>query len=835
MSLGSLGAKTKGMARSALAALRTDRSSETRAQLPHDRTRGLTDVLAQKLGLETGELTKTKTALRSGSAVNKEDVIALVQANADTRSDILRSKLADKVVNLAKSGLDPKQTQILEGGLLAELRSELPLDVALQVSCGAYDTAKSLIAGNPSVGAKIDFYQAISAILESKRTIASLETSDPAYAVEVTKRQRAILNLAETLVDPASKAILDARNHTDLEAIRTNNPARSKHTNALDQLKDGDKFHRAFYDYLDHIGVSKDLSSLRTIIENPYQNKDHPLIQDPTRQGLRLVLVNDIIGRDFHRLRKDTLCPGFLGSLRESLFSSGFEPVQITKSELDEIYGKDKDGRNLNPHQTDYTFRLDRFVIDLMAGKSGAPLSQIHPNYTTKSGAVVQLLEAYAVLEKKYHTSTDKLEKIQIAHQKELLKSLITDESSSLLPPAVYKQVQDVFNNEALAIYPNMTTIAKTMSGKEVKAQIDKEVGFLKAKHTGFGNTLDSTDRLIPEVGNPNDPRSFFVATMTILRNQSKFTATNAANISASIGTHSAEVADALKTNVIKDLLETSTIGVAKPDSLNALFASILDEDKRIAISEERPGEGPLRRLLFNNSQVLNESKLRESIEHGVITPEHVWLDDSGSDRKLMGLAYLLNKIETSSYPDLVKTEAKQKIITAILRDPGKVSATLSAIDTSASQINEVAANVPVVSKMESRSLDSLASLHNIISAHDQSAALFQHNFLKGFSRPVDFTEIQKTWHIIGEVAKTVDTNAPIEEQLQMLAKGLKEHGREALADSVRFMYEPFGNDSQSSMLRVMLDFVKELGFTKFVEGIERFLNVCEQQNYRNN
>jgi hypothetical protein len=821
----------KQFARESVAFVRGDKSTELRPSLPHQRPTGTLGRLAERLG-EDSELTTLKSALRAGETVAADDVLIAVQANSLNRSDILRSKLAHKVIEIAKSGLKPAQTQILESGLLAELRSELPQDVALQAAGGHYDRATTLAAGNEVIIEKLDFLKAIAGVLKAKGNLAKSKEGELNHAKDTKDYQLKILDLAQALLDPESKKLLGARNHKQLEDLRLANPTKSRHVDALEQLKTGDEFHKAMYHYLDHLGVVGDLGSLRGILENPYSNKQHQLLQDSSRQGLRLFLADQLIRKDYDRLKKDTVCPGFLGSLRESLFNAGFDPVQITKAEIDALYGNDKDHMQINPHRTDYTFRLDRFVTDLMAGTVGAPTSSAQSGYTTKSGAVVQLLETYAVLEKRYHLATDDVSRSEIAHQKQLLKTLITDESSSLLPPAVYKQIQHVFNNDTMVIYPNLVAIGKQMSGYQEKAQIDNEVAELKSRHEGFGTILDQADKLEPAIGNPSDPKSFFNATMEILQVQSDETARYASAVEIAIGTQAQAVKSSLaaKKDVVKDLLYSSTQGQAAPKSVDALFKEILDEDKSIANSEGKNGGGPLARLLFNNSQKLDEARLRSAIEAGTITPQDVFVDGSGSDRKLVGLAYLLNKIETSGYPATVKTEAKQKIFDALLTDPAKVTTTMRATAANNTVIQAIAGEVPKVSAMEKRSLDTLGSLHNVIVAKDASPAQFQHNFFKEFSRDAEHATVLQTWAVIHEVAKGISKSLPMDKQLQLLRDGLADKGRTALADSVNFMLDPINYDANSNLLRVMLDFVKSLGFTKFVEGIERFLNVSEQK-----
>jgi hypothetical protein len=820
-------------------------SSYGAPELPHGNSS--IDILAAKLGLGAGgELTIVKSALHQGDVESLAENLDILgnptSIVSNARKAILNSSTgALSLVNLTKATEDQRLVYATEKLLLEEFKSTFPNDVVKLINDGTdYNTIRTQYQNQPELIKKLNQFICLSDYFEAKH---KLQIGDGEAAELELKYQNAVMDLAQLTIDPLSNEIFNAPNTGKA-------PARSKEKDFLEQMNTrGGNLERALFTHLKNEGLLDEINSLANILAQPLDNANHPLLKDRNRAGLRISFTNDLLRKNIYRLKQDIVNPGILGRIKASVFGMGLQKIEVTTQDLEIIYGKNGSNQNIGQRKP-YEFSIDKFIVDLYAG-SLEPSDSNKPFDNTKAGAVRDLLEVYALVKHKYETATNPDDRDHYAKQQELLGSLIKnagEQASSIVPKGVYDQIQHVLNEQTGSIFNSLLPLAENAKDGTVKEVIKKDKEKLLKDHSDtVSQSLVADLEYFQPITGIDDPKSF----STVLRKTIEAQITESSDIAEDFINQMSYGNPALRIEIEKGLTSDpsgnglhslfvgASAGQPQKDSVEELLKIIIVDDQRK--SESKYGEqnkGPIASLCFQKHTKYDEAQILDKVRRGEIDPSTAFLDKRGYERKAIGWAYLFAEIDKSGYSDTVKNEAKEKVLKAlgINSSVGNPSILYKAQITDFSQIGLGTANIKFsatvnnLTKSEERTLDVLKAFHRASRADDQAKAVFINSFMKHFTTTADHTRVEETITVIDQAFKNTDPNTSFEDRLKQVKTYIKENAkRPELANSFDTIIY-YDEQNQTGFGTLVNDFLKELGFDRIAQIIEKILAEFSKQ-----
>lgn len=812
-------------------------------KLPHDHT--TEQRLEATLGFQVGEETEAKFALAEKDPERLHEILKALGQNSSTesttRSDVLQSaKGADCLVEIASKIKDPKDIFSIETIFLQEIKSKLPHEAAIHLENTDWGIVNSRFAHQPQILRDINIYKALEEYFIAKSEYLSSDSAN--NEAQKTRYENAVIDLAELSIDPDSRDILNSTTSTP------SGPARSKHKNFLDQMKarGSSYFEKALHRHLENEGLLNEINNLRQIIANPIENSEHTLVKDPNRSGLRMILANDILRTSNHRLKSDSISVGVLGRLTGFISGNNLEKIDISTQDLVDIYGQDNYDRYLS-NRTGYEFRLDNFIVDLYSGSTG--LNTNNPNdplINTKAGAVRQLVEVFSVIKLRIDRESDPTKKKTLVKQQELLSQLIKNSSSpnsSLVPHGVYMQIQHTLNNETGAVLHSLLPLSESMKLSTIKAEVIKQKERLERKHPDARTSqlLQDLEYLEQQTG-LNDPKAFTTVIGSIVSEQSTLT-TNLADSFLDIVTGSNQIMSNVitsaldadpKGNGLARLFEESLTGTAKRGSTEELLANIFIADQRESRAKfDEENLGTISSLCLSESKRFNQAMLIRTIADGDINQRSIQYDESGTERKIVGIAHIFAKIDSSRATAAVKEDAKERVLEALGIDITSLngSTILTNIKTLNFAETLVGANsfnakqaVENIQSSEARTLDTIKAFHNVVSVDKQSSPIFINAFFKQFTAEQDMANIQETLSIVNDAFNSTNQVDDFDQRLSQMKDYIKGNsGKGELADSFDVFNFHTEQDGQG-FGQLVNQLLRHWGFDQLAEIISRLL-----------
>jgi hypothetical protein len=806
--------------------------------LPHGRSS--IDRLASRLGLEGGEISITKAALqRQDPKALPEIIDVLSNPNSivsSARSEVMNSSTgAMDLVKITSEVEDPELTYSTEKLLLEELKSSFPNEVLRLIDSGSnYNKIRNLYQTQPELLKKINQFICLSDYFEAKH---KLQIGDGETKELELNYQNTVMDLAQLTIDPLSDEIFNATNTGKA-------PARSKEKDFLEQMRTrGSNFERALSQHLNNVGLLAEIENLNHVLSNPLDNADRLLLRDRNRAGLRISFTNDFLRKNIYRLKQDIVNPGVLGRIQASVFGIGLQEIDITQQDLETIYGKNSSDQNL-ASRNGYKFSIDKFIVDLYAG-SLEPSNPNEPFDNTKAGAVRELLEVYAIIKNRYETTTDPADKNHYARQQEILGKLIRnagESEASIVPQGVYKQIQHVLNEQTFSLFNSLFPISETSQNGTVKEVIRKDREQLLKDHTDVVTQgLLSDLEYFEPINGIDDPKAFSTVLRKTIGEQINDNSDIAEDFieQMSYGNQAlrSEIERALEADPsgkgLHSLFVKTGAGQPKKDSVEGLLKSIFIKDQKISKSKYvEENLGPISSLCFQPHSKYNEMDILIKVREGKIDPSIAFLDKSGYERKAIGLAYLFAEIDKSGYSDTVKNEAKEKVLEAlgINSSIGNPSILQKAQVTNFNQIRLGNSNIKFsetvenLEKAEQRTLAVLKAFHRASRAEDQAKAIFIMSFMKHFTCFADHERIEDTLTIIDKAYKSTSADASFEERQAEVQAYIKDNAkRPELAKSFDTLIF-YDEQNHGNFGTLVNDFLKELGFDKIAQIIEKLL-----------
>jgi len=825
-------------------------SSYPAPELPHTDTVG--SRIAATLGLEPDDISRAVVGLKSQDPEKLEDILTILDNDTSVvntaRAEILRSRSgASNLVKLAEHVDDPKALRKIEGVLLKQLKSQLPAAVATLIDNQNWATITSTYQHQTELYTNINIYRRLEAYFDAKHELAISSDDDRAKAE--AEYHDTVLDIAELTIDPLSNEILNA-------GITGTAPAKSDHRNFLENMrKTGSNFEKALYAHLKNQNLIEEIKDLSIILANPLDNSNHPIVSDPNRAGLRISLTNDLLRKNIHRLKGDSVCPGILGRLREFAFSTGLHEIAISANDLQEIYGRDHYNQYLSDRQG-YTFRIDEFIIDLYSGSlASKSQDERDPLHNTKAGAVRQLLEAYAVVKMKIEATTNSSTKAQLARQQEFLGTLIrngADENSRLVPHGVYRQIQHVLNQQTGSILHSLIPISKSATEGTVREIVRKA-----KERVLLTNTDARTQALYADLeylepkGNVRDPKAFTTVLDNVITEQNTLIGNRSNDVlQLFYGTTpaiSSQITGALeadpKGNGIANLFTEACAGTVQAGTVDELLANIFIADQRQSRAKyNAENMGTISSLLMQEDTKYNQGELLRRVRDGLVDHRTPFLDANGYDRKLVGISHIFAEIDRSGFSAAIKNEAKQRVLNAVGIDTSSWGATVltnvQAFDFStslgANNYNS-ATTITDLQAAQQRTLDTLKGFHNALAASKQASSLFNSGFLNHFTTEEDRPNMVETISIIDKAFTETSSIKEFDARLKAMQEHIRtKAARPELADSfdvfVGFDEIDYGNEG--SLSHMLNQFLRDLGLDQIAEVVGRLLkSLLESKN----